>query len=217
MYVELHARSAFSFLEGASLPEQLAQQCAKFQMPAMALLDRDGVYGVPRLHLAAKAANLKAHVGAEVTLSNSLLKGIKRDVRYPLLAETKTGYRNLCRLITRYKSREKNKGEGFSSPEEIRDHSQGLICLTGGEEGPLAAALQRGGMEEARREVETLVSVFGHGNLYVELQRHFDREFADPVAVAVVDVYMRVAKLSSRPSALTICQSCPSHHLPKYP
>ena len=74
MYIELHARSAFSFLEGASVPEELAEVCAAHQMPAMALLDRDGVYGAPRFHLAMKKLNLKAHIGAEIT---SLLPGAK--------------------------------------------------------------------------------------------------------------------------------------------
>src|SRR5438477_4196559 len=67
MYVELHARSAFSFLEGASLPEELAGVCSHFGMPAMALLDTDGVYGAPRFHLAMKKIGLKAHIGAEVS------------------------------------------------------------------------------------------------------------------------------------------------------
>jgi len=67
MYIELHARSAFSFLEGASLPEELAGVCAHLDMPAMALLDTDGVYGAPRFHMAAKKAKIKAHIGAEVT------------------------------------------------------------------------------------------------------------------------------------------------------
>jgi DNA polymerase III alpha subunit len=67
MYVELHSRSAFSFLEGASIPEELIAVCANLGMPAMALLDRDGVYGSPRFHLAAKKAKIKAHIGAEVT------------------------------------------------------------------------------------------------------------------------------------------------------
>ena len=71
MYVELHSRSAFSFLEGASLPEQLIAACANFNMPAMALLDRDGVYGSPRFHMAAKKAKIKAHIGAEITCEPS--------------------------------------------------------------------------------------------------------------------------------------------------
>jgi DNA polymerase III alpha subunit len=67
LYIELHARSAFSFLEGASLPEELIGVCQHFQMPAMALLDTDGVYGAPRFHLAANKIGIKAHIGAEVT------------------------------------------------------------------------------------------------------------------------------------------------------
>src|SRR5438045_809703 len=66
-YLELHSRSAFSFLEGASLPEKLIETCADLHMPAMALLDRDGVYGAPRFHMAAKKAGVKAHIGAEIT------------------------------------------------------------------------------------------------------------------------------------------------------
>jgi len=67
MYTELHARSAFSFLEGASLPEELAAVCAELGMPAMAVLDRDGVYGAPRFYLAARKIPIRAHIGAEVT------------------------------------------------------------------------------------------------------------------------------------------------------
>jgi error-prone DNA polymerase len=187
MYVELHARSAFSFLEGAALPEQLAQRCADLELGAIGLLDRDGVYGSARMQLAAETTGIKAHVGAEVTLANSLLKGISRDIRYPLLVETQTGYQNLCRLITRYKAREKRKGEGFAAFEEVREFSEGLVCLTGGEEGPLAAALQQGGAEKAHSEVEKLVSIFGKQNVYVELQRHFDRseEYRNRVALEI--------------------------------
>ena len=68
MYVELHARSAFSFLEGVALPEELVEACAAAGMPAMALVDRDGVYGAPRFHLAAKKAGVRAHIGSEVTI-----------------------------------------------------------------------------------------------------------------------------------------------------
>jgi error-prone DNA polymerase len=67
MYAELHARSAFSFLEGSSLPEDMAGICSRLNLPAMALLDTDGVYGAPRFHLAANKLGIKAHIGAEVT------------------------------------------------------------------------------------------------------------------------------------------------------
>ena len=167
MYVELHARSAFSFLEGASSPEELAGICAERGMPAMALLDRDGVYGAPRFHMAAKKLSIRAHIGAEVTSAAGW--------RYPLLVESRDGYRNLCRLITRIKLRAR-KGEGCALPEEIAEMSGGLICLTGGEEGPLAHALAHGGTEAAIECVEQLCRVFGRQNVYVELQRHFSRE-----------------------------------------
>ncbi|HEX5422251.1 MAG TPA: error-prone DNA polymerase [Candidatus Acidoferrales bacterium] len=166
-YVELHARSAFSFLEGASAPEELAALAAEYQMPAMALLDRDGVYGSPRFHLAMDKASLRAHIGAEVTSPEGW--------RYPLLVSSREGYQNLCRLITRMKLRAK-KGEGHVSPEEVAYKAEGLICLTGGDEGPLAHALSKGGTRAATESVEQLCRLFGRDNVYVELQRHFHRE-----------------------------------------
>ncbi len=93
----------------------------------------------------------------------------------PSSSPTRAGYQNLCRLITKMKLRAK-KGEGAVCAEELIDHAQGLICLTGGAEGPLAAALQQGGIDEARRQVDQLIAIFGHKNVYVELQRHFQRE-----------------------------------------
>ncbi len=193
MYIELHARSAFSFLEGSSLPEDLAGICARFQMPAMALLDTDGVYGAPRFHMAAKKLKIKAHIGGEVTcdLNQSTIKNQQSSIapvqvrnrqsagdntfRLPLLVSSRSGYQNLCRLITKMKLRNK-KGEGAVYKEELGEHAPGLICLTGGADGPLAAALQHGGIERARQQVEQLIGLFGHGNVYVELQRHFHRE-----------------------------------------
>jgi error-prone DNA polymerase len=195
MYIELHSRSAFSFLEGASLPEDLIAACAHLNMPAMALLDRDGVYGSPRFHVAAKKAGLKAHVGAEITCEYfsprrhrvtkkirnqesrnfSVSPCLRGEFRLPLLVQSRLGYQNLCRLITKMKLRTP-KGEGTAREEELPDHTAGLICLTGGDEGPLAFALTNGGMEAARDYVERLAHIFGHGNIYVELQRHFHRE-----------------------------------------
>jgi error-prone DNA polymerase len=196
MYVELHARSAFSFLEGASLPEELIAVCAQLKMPAMALLDTDGVYGAPRFYLAAGKAKIKAHIGAEVTVQvqisdcrfriedlhpkkrssiYNLKSAIYNSFRLPLLVSTRAGYQNLCRLITKMKLRAK-KGEGAVSVEELEEHADGLICLTGGAEGPLAAAIQQGGIDGTRRQVDRLIAIFGHKNVYVELQRHFQRE-----------------------------------------
>src|SRR4051812_7147796 len=168
-YIELHSRSAFSFLEGSSLPESLISRCAELKMPAMALLDHDGVYGAPRFHMAAKKAGIKAHIGAEVTYETSL------RFRLPLLIASRAGYQNLCRLITKMKLRAA-KDEGAVSEQELKEYSTGLICLTGGDDGPLALAFKHGGIDAARRAVEQLVHIFGHNNVYVELQRHFHRE-----------------------------------------
>ncbi len=195
MYIELHSRSAFSFLEGASLPENLVAACANLKMPAMALLDRDGVYGSPRFHMAAKKARIKAHIGAEVTCEyfspqrlsateqitnhkskdSSVFLCLCGGFRLPLLVSSRLGYQNLCRLITKMKLRA-TKGEGRVREEELQEHAAGLICLTGDDDGPLALALTHGGIEEARGCVEKLIGIFGRDNVYVELQRHFHRE-----------------------------------------
>jgi len=184
MYVELHLCSAFSFLEGASLPEELVAEAARLGMPAGALLDRDGVYGAPRFHVAAKKAGIRAHVGAEISVADlGTQAGVPswmpnkippRPVRLALLVENRTGYRNLCRLITRYKLREEGKGTGTATMDEIAGHAEGLVCLTGGEEGPLAAFLAHGGYEEARRNIKRIAGIFGKRNVYIEVQRHFD-------------------------------------------
>src|ERR1700722_14668023 len=100
MYIELHSRSAFSFLEGSSIPEQLIAACANLGMPAMALLDRDGLYGSPRFHLAAQKLGINAHIGAEISVGSTLPAS-----RLPLLVTSRAGYQNLCRLITKMKLR----------------------------------------------------------------------------------------------------------------
>ncbi len=171
MYVELHARSAFSFLEGVSVPEALAYACVGQQLPAMAVLDRNGFYGSPRFHLTATANGTKAHVGAELSVESTSYSSY-----YPLLVETRVGYQNLCRLITRTKLRTKKNQPTAATLEELEEHAQGLICLTGDEDGPLAHALNSGGKAGARRVLDRLQSIFGYKNVYVELQRHFRPE-----------------------------------------
>src|SRR5436305_4397996 len=150
-------------------------------MPAMALLDSDGVYGAPRFHLAANKIGIKAHIGAEVTYA-PLNRGTHS--RFPLLVANRIGYQNLCRLITKMKLRAK-KGEGAVTAQELEEHAEGLICLTGGDEGPLAAALEQGGAEQACRELDRLIGIFGPKNVYVELQRHFHREEESRNRVAI--------------------------------
>ena len=200
-YVELHARSAFSFLEGASVPEELIAACLELEMPAMALLDRDGVYGAPRFHLAAKKNGIKAHIGAEITVSSlrSQDSGFKAKevVTIPLLVRNRTGYQNLCRLITLMKLRvpkHAKPGECAVTPEELAAHAQGLICLTGADDGPLAKAVHHRDTESteaAQRIAEWLVYVFGEGNVYAELQRHFNRK-EEARNQAVVEIARRL-------------------------
>ncbi len=185
-YIELHAASAFSFLEGASLPEDLIQRAAELNMPAMALLDRNGVYGAARFHTLARKHGVRAHVGAEISVS-SLGRRLMppawlphqhapEPARLPLLCASRAGYQNLCQLITRFKMRETTKCEGAATLEDLEQYSSGLVCLTGGDEGPVAAALMRGGEQEAVKVTEQLVRIFGQSNVYVELQRHGERE-----------------------------------------
>src|SRR5690242_8530677 len=177
-YVELHARSAFSFLEGASVPEELIATALDFDMPAMALLDRDGVYGAPRFHLSARKNGLRAHIGAELSVKNP-----NGDlVSIPVLAKNRAGYQNLCRLITLMKLRvpkHAKPGQCAATAAELAQYAKGLICLTGDDDGPLARALQRSEpdrMKEAQGAIEWLTEVFGKKNVYAELQRHFDRD-----------------------------------------
>jgi error-prone DNA polymerase len=133
----------------------------------MAVVDRDGVYGAPRFYKAAEKAHIRAHIGAEVSSPEGW--------RYPLLVESREGYQNLCRAITRMKLRAK-KGEGHVAAEELAEMRAGLVCLTGGEEGPLAAALKKGGVAQGIECVRSLCEILGRENVYVELQRHLYRE-----------------------------------------
>ncbi|MBV8515378.1 MAG: PHP domain-containing protein, partial [Acidobacteria bacterium] len=193
MYIELHARSAFSFLEGSSIPEEMVEVCAERGMGAMAMLDRDGVFGAPRFYHAAVKKGIRAHIGAEITTPEGW--------RFPVLVESRAGYQNLCRAITLMKLRDK-KGEGSLAGEELGAYANGLVCLTGGEEGPLAYALASGGIARATQAVEQLCEIFGRGNVYVELQRHFCREEEARNQAAI-----EIARELSLPLLATNCAS----------
>src|SRR5712691_11099838 len=156
MYVELHAKSAFSFLEATPLPEDLIEEAAQLEQPAIALVDRDGMYGAPRLYRAATRLGLTALVGAEVTLSGG--------GRLPLLVEDQEGYRNLCRLLTRVAMRAP-KGEGEATLDDLAEHAGGLVCLTGGADGPVTARLAAGRVDDARGFIERLIGMYGRFNV----------------------------------------------------
>lgn len=165
-YVELHARSAFSFLRGGSLPETLAARAGALGLGAMALCDRMGVYGAPRFEGHAREAGVRPIHGAELVMEDG---GV-----LPVLVENRTGYQNLCALLTRAHLRAA-KGQGRVRWEELPEFAVGLIALTGDEEGPLARAFTRGaasGGEGPEAVLRRLVNAFGKGNVLVEVQRH---------------------------------------------
>jgi error-prone DNA polymerase len=163
-YVELHARSAFSFLRGGSLPETLAEAAARLGLPAVALCDRNGVYGGVRFHAAGLEAKIRPLVGCEIVLEDEAV--------VPVLAATRAGYRRLCRLLTAACLRSK-KGEGRVKWSELAEDSAGLFALTGDEDGPVRRAWRSRGAQAAEEAGERLLSAFGRDRLFVELQRHF--------------------------------------------
>jgi error-prone DNA polymerase len=176
VYVELHAASAFSFLEAASTPEALVERAAALGHSAMAVLDRDGVYGAPRLHMAARKAGLKALVGAELTIRTQQQPYSPHPPslwRLPVLVGSREGYRNLCRLLTRMKAGAP-KGEvtatgGALSLEDLDGATGGLVALAG-------RAVLGGARHGVGGLLDRLVGVFGRDRLYVELQRHLQRD-----------------------------------------
>ena len=162
-YVELHARSAFSFLRGGSQPVDLVGACAGRGLAAVALCDRGGVYGAVRLHGAAREAGLRALVGCELRMEDETV--------VPVLAATREGYRTLCSLLTTAHLGAP-KGEGRVGWDQLASHNTGLIALTGDEEGPVRSAWRAHGAAAAEAAGARLRAAFGSDRLYVELQRH---------------------------------------------
>jgi len=162
-YIELHARSAFSFHRGASSPEALTRRAAELDLPAIAVTDRDGVYGSPRVHAQGQEHGVRGIVGCELTLESGHV--------LPVLARNRAGYQNLCRLLTRAKLRAP-KNQSQIRWSELREFSEGLTCLTGDEESPLYQPLMREDRAAAERIIQQLIGVFGEQHVYVELQRH---------------------------------------------
>ena len=161
-YIELHACSAFSFLRGASNPEDLVCTAARLGLPALALCDRDGLYGSPRLHAASMEHGARALVGAELTLEDKSV--------LPVLVASRTGYQNLCRLITEARLRG-TKTESAVLWRELPSYAEGLLVLTGDEEGILKDPCQ----PEILKKLQALVAIFGKDNVFVEIQRHLRR------------------------------------------
>jgi error-prone DNA polymerase len=186
-YVELHACSAFSFLRGASFPEQLAETAAELGMPAMALLDRNGVYGAQRFSVAAREQNVRPIIGCELSMQNGAL--------LPVLVENRTGYKNLCELLTQTQLRSE-KGNCAVRWDELPQFANGLIALLGSacvpragfgvspkqtfgkvrdREDTIANARDACTIQNVADRPRLLIDTFGRENVFVELQRHFSR------------------------------------------
>ena len=194
-YVELHAGSAFSFLRGGSFPEQLAEVAAELEMPAMALLDRNGVYGVQRFSVAAREHNVRPIIGCELSMEDGAV--------LPVLVENRTGYKNLCELLTKAHLRSE-KGKCAVRWDELSEFAKGLVALFGSGSARLSRAgfgvapkqsfrKVRNGEDvlgRSRTGVSTrdacalqnladraklLLHTFGRENVFVEIQRHFIR------------------------------------------
>jgi error-prone DNA polymerase len=173
-YVELRCRSAFSFLEGAATPEDLVEIAARGGHEVIALADRDGLYGTPRFWKAGKATGLRTIVGAEVTVAHD------RDAtpmgRVLLLVGARTGYRNLCKLITRGHARAP-KGRSVVLLDELEEHARGMVCLAGGEQSPLLDALRSRDELAVLRTGKRLHAIFG-SDLWIDVQRSADPRVA---------------------------------------
>src|ERR671933_1385592 len=165
-YVELHAHSAYSFLDGASLPEELAVRAAELGYEALALTDHDGLYGSLEFAHAAKAFGVRPITGAEVTLADGS--------HVTLLVETARGYANLCRLLTAAHAGTRRPGRETDAPlppsldlELLLEHREGLVCLSGCARHGLAVRDPNTAAEVAR--------AFGRERFFVELQRPYER------------------------------------------
>ncbi len=162
-YIELHANSAFSFHRGASSPEELTRRAAELEIPAIAVTDRDGVYGSPRVHAKAREHGIRGIVGSELTMESGHV--------VPILVRSRTGYQNLCQMLSRAKLRAA-KNESQIRWTELQEFAEGLTCLTG---EALRGSLHADDRDGAERLVNQLIRTFGREHVNVEIQRHHVR------------------------------------------
>lgn len=166
-YCELHAHSCYSLLDGVPFPEELAARAAELGLSAIALTDHDALYGLVPFYQRAQACGVKPIAGAEIALED--------ESHLTLLAETQTGYRNLCQLVTKGRA-QRPKGQSSLPWAELSGYAHGLICLTGCRRGPVASRLLARDRDGARQALRRLLEIFGQTNVYVELQRNLRRD-----------------------------------------
>jgi error-prone DNA polymerase len=173
MYVELHAHSAFSFLDGASTPLELAAAAASHGYPAFALTEHDGLWGSMEFAYACKGFGVHPITGAELTLQG--------DRHITLLVEDETGYRNLCRLLTAAHAHTRDnttrsQTQPWATLEQVEEHAEGLVCLSGcAGDGAVAGAFERGDTAAGERLGRRLLAAFGRDRFRIELQRPYWR------------------------------------------
>jgi len=177
-YVELHAHSAFSFLDGASTPMELAAAADSCGYAAVALTDHDGIWGSREFAEACGGLAVRAITGAELTVQLVPSGGC---AHLTLLVEDAAGYRNLCRLLTKAHAHTRdNTARTATRPwatlEQVEEHAEGLVCLSGcARDGALAGAWERGETERGERLGRRLLAAFGRERFRVELQRPYWR------------------------------------------
>jgi error-prone DNA polymerase len=198
LYIELHAHSAFSFLDGASTPTELAVAAAELGYPALALTDHDGIWGSREFAEACEGSAVRAITGAELTLTLAREEGPAggrgrpfsapppvpppgSHVHVTLLVENAMGYRNLCRLLTAAHAHTRDNpgrsaGQPWATLEQLEEHAAGLVCLSGcARDGALAGAWERGETGRGEQLGRRLLGAFGRERFRVELQRPYWR------------------------------------------
>jgi len=161
--VELHCHSNFSFLDGASTVEELVFTARALKMQTIALTDHDGLYGAPRFFKCCKEEGIKPIIGTELTL--------KGNYHVTLLAKDRTGYSNLCRLITEGKLRG-GRGEFVLEASDLAPFASGLILLSGCRKGEIPSLLLKGEKDKARDVAGMYLEMFGREDFFIELENH---------------------------------------------
>lgn len=212
-YAELHCHSNFSFLDGASHPEELVEEAVRLGLHALALTDHDGFYGVVRMAEAAETYRLPTVIGAELSLS---LTAPQNGVADPegshllVLAEGEEGYHRLAKTITAAQLRGAEKGKPSYCLEEVAADGDGrFLVLTGCRKGAVRQALAGDGSSAARAELDRLVSVFGRERVVVELFDH-----GHPLDTDRNDAMAELARQASLPVVATnnVHYAAPQRH-----
>jgi error-prone DNA polymerase len=213
-YAELHCHSNFSFLDGASHPEELVEQAVRLGLDAVALTDHDGMYGVVRFAEAAAELGMRTVFGAELSLG---LTAPQNGVADPegghllLLARGPEGYRALCRTISTAHLRGKEKGRPvYLLDEVVADTAGHVVALTGCRKGSVRRALEAGGSDAAAWELRALVERFGAEHVAVELTHH-----ALPTDTERNDALAALARAAGLPTvASTAAHHATPHRFP---